>query len=37
MPILILLGKLLDMVNNIARPVPMRQPVPVRVKERRPR
>lgn len=37
MPILILLGKLLDMVNNLARPVPMRQPIPVRAKVRRPR
>ena len=37
MPILILLGKLLDLVNSVTRPVPVRQPVPVRVKGRRQR
>jgi hypothetical protein len=37
MPILILLGKLLDLVNSVTRPVPMRQPVPIRVKGRRQR
>jgi hypothetical protein len=35
MPILILLGKLLDLVKNATRPVPMRQPVPIRVRGRR--
>jgi hypothetical protein len=35
MPILILLGKLLDLVNNVTRPVPMRRPVPIRARSRR--
>jgi hypothetical protein len=37
MPILILLGKLLDMVNSVTRPVPVRQPIPIRAKGRRQR
>jgi hypothetical protein len=37
MPILILLGKLLDLVNSLTRPVPVRQPIPIRTKDRRPR
>jgi hypothetical protein len=35
MPILVLLGKLLDLVNSVTRPVPVRQPIPVRVKGQR--
>lgn len=37
MPILILLGKLLDLVNSVVRPVPVRQPIPIRAKDRRQR
>ncbi len=37
MPILVLLGKLLDMVANLTRPIPVRQPIPVRVRQRRQR
>jgi len=37
MPMLVLLGKLLDLVNNVIRPAPVPRPIPIRTKDRRQR